>query len=130
MTDFRHPIRVGDLPMSMIDLAETLGLRLALELIRHFGGQDVKWPSKPKLDHPVIKALGETDGLAVCDYLGGSPLYVPHMRRRSIRLDVDRLEASGMDRAAIARVLGVSMRHVRRVANRTNDPRQTNMMLD
>lgn len=120
--------RVDDLPKSMIELAETLGLRIALLLIQHFGGQDVKWPAHPRDDHAVIRALGETDGRAVCQYLGGGSFYIPHARRaRSIRADVLKLEQRGMDRNAIARALGVSQRHVRRMANRTDDSRQSRM---
>lgn len=55
MTDMQN------LPASMIELAETLGLRIALSLIQNFGGQDVKWPKAPRADHPVVKALGELD---------------------------------------------------------------------
>lgn len=125
------PDHADDLPMSMLDVAETLGLRVALELIRHFGGLEVKWPINPRTDHPVIKTLGESDGRAVCEYLGGQPLYVPHARpARSVRSDVVRMEARGMDRAAIARALGVSMRHVRRMANRRGDDRQTSLDFD
>lgn len=115
------PARIDDLPMSLIDIAETLGLRVALALIENFGGTEIKFPARPKSDHPVIKALGETDGLAVCDLLCGQQIYVPHGRSRSARADVLRLEARGMDRQAIARTLGISQRHVRRMANRRDD---------
>jgi len=116
------------LPLSMVELAETLGLQIALSLIQNFGGQDIKWPVRPRPDHPVIKALGERDGLAVCEYLGGSPLYIPHGRPgRVSAARIAALEAAGLDRAGIARALGVSARHVRRVANRSDDPRQYNM---
>lgn len=122
------PARLDDLPASLVDVAETCGLRVALELIRHFGGLEVKFPARPRTDHPVIKALGETDGFALCHFLGGQAIYVP--RRRSagaVASDVLSLEAKGMDRAAIARTLGLSVRHVRRVANRATDPRQGNL---
>lgn len=120
--------QIDNLPMSMIELAETIGLRIALALIQNFGGQDVKWPKVPKADHPVVKALGETDALAVCDYLGGSPIYIPHARRSVVSpAKIAELEAAGMTRADISRVLSVSTRHLRRVANRTDDPRQTQM---
>lgn len=119
------------LPASLVDVAETLGLAVALKLIQHFGGQDVKWPLNPRPEHPVIKALGETDGRAVCEYLGGQPLYVPHARpARSVQADVAKLEQRGLGRAEIARALGISMRHVRRMANRRVDDRQTTMKFD
>lgn len=59
------PVRTEGLPASLIDLAETLGLGVALKLIQAFGGQEVKFPRHPGAEHPVIKALGETDGLSL-----------------------------------------------------------------
>jgi hypothetical protein len=118
------PVTEG-LPASLVDVAEALGLRVALALIQNFGGLDVKFPKDPSPDHPVIKALGEEDGRALCQFLGGQQIYVPHARpAKSARADVQRMEAAGMDRAAIARSLGLSARHVRRVANSEDDPKQ------
>lgn len=118
------PVRIDDLPASLVDVAETLGLRVALALIQNFGGLEVKFPARPRADHPVIKALGETDGYALCSFLGGQAIYVPHGRSGSSRAEILKLEAQGMDRAAIARTLGLSQRHVRRMANRKIDPHQ------
>lgn len=124
----RLPARIDDLPMSLVDVAETLGLRVALALIQHFGGCDLRFPVRPGVDHPVIKALGETDGFALCHFLNGQRFYVPHARRpRSILADVKRMEAQGMARGAIARALGVSQRHVRRMSARRHDPCQPDL---
>lgn len=122
------PAKLDAIPMSLVDVAETLGMRVALALIQHFGGLEVKFPAAPKPDHPVILALGEADGLALCQFLSGAQIYVPHARpARSVRADVMRMEACGMDRTAIARTLGVSTRHVRRMANRADDDRQPDL---
>lgn len=122
------PARIDDLPASLIDVAEILGMRVALALISEFGGREVKFPAHPRPDHPVIKALGEKDGLAICSLLRGQQVYVPHARAASTRADIVSLEKRGLDRAAIARKLGISQRHVRRVANHhRSDPRQSGL---
>ncbi len=127
MSDYL-PADPSALPASMIEVAEVLGMRVAIALIRNFGGQEVKFPRRPRPDHPVILALGETDGNALCDYLGGQMIYVPHARPpRSVRKDVLRMAGEGMDRGTIARMLGISQRHVRRMANRRADKRQTDL---
>lgn len=117
-----------DLPLSIIDLVETLdefrgagvGLRVALKLMAALGGRDVKFPKNPAPDHPVALALGMDDAAALCENLAGQQIYVPHGRRtRSQRQAVKALEAEGRDRTAIAVALGISERHVRRLANRT-----------
>ena len=119
------PARLEDLPVSLVDVAETLGLPAAVTLIRHFGGQEVKFPTRPHDDHPIIKALGGEIGYALCKFLGGQMIYVPLARPQRLRAEVLRLQAAGHDRARIARMLGISQRHVRRIANdHHSDPRQ------
>lgn len=115
-----QPVHTEGLPMSLVDVAETLGMGVALKLIQAFGGQEVKFPKNPGPDHEIIKALGETDGPAICQFLGGTLVYIPHGRpRRSSKAEILALEAKGHDRRQIARILGLSQRHVRRSANQT-----------
>lgn len=112
-----------ELPASLLDVAEALGLRVALGLMQHFGGRDVKFPRDPAPDHEVVKALGEADAKAVCAFLSGQQVYVPHNRaRRSYRPAVLDMQRRGMSRVEIARALGLSERHVRWLANRPADP--------
>lgn len=121
------PAIPDDLPMSLVDVAETLGLRVAIKLMQIYGGQEVKFPRRPGSDHAVTKALGEADAIAVCNLLGGDLIYIPHGRaRRSARADILALEAKGHDRREIARILGLSQRHVRRAVN-VPDPRQPDL---
>lgn len=123
------PARIDDLPDSLVEMAETLGIGVVLRLVQAFGGQEIKFPRHPRSDHPMIKALGETDGLAVCSYMGGGQMYVPFARRRLSRAEILKLEALGHDRASIARILGISQRHVRRKvhASPRPEPRQPDL---
>jgi hypothetical protein len=114
------------LPESLLDLAETLGVRVALKLMQEFGGQDLRIPKNPKPDHPIIKALGEEDGRAVCHFMTDQSIYVPHARAGARRHSVQELSATGRSRAEIARMLGLSTRHVRRLA-KASDPRQDDL---
>ena len=41
------PARIEDLPASLVDVAETLGLRVAVAMIEHFGGLEVRIPVVP-----------------------------------------------------------------------------------
>lgn len=115
------PVSIDALPVSMIDLAETLGLRVALQLMQEFGGCEMSFPKVPGPDHRVVQAMGEADANAICAYLGGSVIYIPHGRApRSARSAVLDLQSKNLTRAEIARTLGISQRHVRRVANATD----------
>lgn len=118
-------------PQSLQDVAEAIGLPVVLKLIAHFGGTEIKFPKHPDDAHPVIVALGKDDGIALCNFLSGGLIYVPHMKKRgSIRAEVLALEYAGKDRAEIARLLGVSQRWVRAMANRKPDPDQMSLFTD
>lgn len=117
--------KFAGVPTSLIDVAETLGLRVALKLLQSFGGVEIKPPKNPTDDHPIILALGKEDGFALCNFIGGALIYVPN-RKKGARDDVLALQASGKSREEIARLLGISQRHVRRVANK-NKPQQADL---
>lgn len=106
------------MPASIEEIAETIGMRLALKIVQAFGGLEVSFPKHPHDGHQVILALGKDDGYEICKYMNGSTLSVPHCRPpKSVRADVKRLEAEGLSRAEIARALGITQRWVREVAN-------------
>jgi len=108
----------NNLPVSLRDIAETLGLPIVLKLVEHFGGTEVKFPKYPGDEHPVLQVLGIEDGRALCDFLSGGTVYVPLCKPRGAsRKEVLALEKEGKGRREIARLLGVSQRHVRRMAN-------------
>ncbi|WP_439604266.1 helix-turn-helix domain-containing protein [Shinella sp.] len=113
---------LAGIPASLIDVAETLGLRVALKLLQEYAGIEVPVPKRPDDTHPFILALGKEDGYALCNMLGGGTLYVPN-RKKGAKRDVLALHAAGKSREEIARILGISQRHVRRVANQ-DKPRQ------
>jgi len=130
------PDEIAALPRSLVDLAEALGLRVALALIAHFGGLEMRVPKHPGPDHPLLKALGETDGRAVCSCLGGEQIYVPRGGRAGRVKAALEMADTGLTRRQIARALGISQRHVRRMAKgctggRTKpDQRQTSLFPD
>lgn len=120
-----------DLPLSIIDMVETLdefhgagtGLRVALKLIANYGGRDIRFPKLPPDDHPVVLALGMDDALALCQFLGGNQIYVPHNRpRKSYRNAVKSMQDEGRNRAEIASALGLTERYVRMIANKPPPP--------
>ena len=107
------------LPSSIQDIADVLGMTVALKLVYHFGGLELSIPKYPADDHPVMVALGKDDGKALCSLISGGIFYVPHMKvRKSVRRDVLSLQNNGKNRREIARLLGISQRHVRRMANK------------
>lgn len=79
---------------------------------------EIKFPVRLHDEHRVIQALGKEDGYAICKYMGGSFVSVPHCRPpRNAKAAIAKLEAEGLSRGEIARRLGLTQRHVRRMAN-------------
>ncbi|PTV94037.1 Homeodomain-like domain-containing protein [Rhodobacter aestuarii] len=109
-----------DVPESLVDVAETFGLGVVLTLMQQFGGQEVEFP-RNKPSSALVKAFGEERARDLCHFLSGQRLYVPHGRAAKKRLEVQRLAETGRGRREIAAALGISQRHVRRLANRPPD---------
>lgn len=128
--DALPPATLDSLPASIRDVAEAVGVRLALKLIELFGGLDLYVPHTLREDHPLM-ALGADDASALCEALGGETIYVPRMAAGPRRTgDVANLAAAGRTRAQIARALGITQRHVRRLARRgekASDPDQADL---
>lgn len=122
------PSCIDSLPASLVDIAEAVGLGIVQALVSKFGGIELRIPVNPGSDHPLIKELGEVDGHALCHYLAGQKIYVPHARPpRSSLGDVMRLDREGKSVIEIARALHLSQRHVRRLLNGPQDPRQLSL---
>ncbi|TCT37445.1 helix-turn-helix domain-containing protein [Martelella mediterranea] len=112
------PDHRDNLPGSIEEIGEAIGMRLALKIVAVFGGREIKFPGNPSDNHPVIVALGKEDGYKVCNYMAGGTLSVPHCRpRRNAKAEIQRLEAEGLTRGEIARRLGITQRWVRKMAN-------------
>lgn len=104
-----------DLPASLLDVAETFGLGVAISLMQHFGGQEVSF-STGKANAELTAIFGAELAAEISFFLSGKEIYIPHGRSKSKRLQVDKLLKDGRERREIARRLGISQRHVRRLA--------------
>lgn len=108
---------IDDLPKGIRDIAEVLGLGLTARLVAHFGGVELRIPQKLHPEHKLM-ALGEEDARALCEFCPGDTILVPvSLDRQRLAARVRELEGHGLKRWQIARKLGISQRHVRRLAN-------------
>lgn len=122
---------IGAIPASMQDIADVFGLSMVIALVHNFAGLELRIPHRLKDDHQLMK-LGRDNAEALCDYCPGDTIHVPITLDRSrLKRQVDDLQAKGFKRQEIAQELGITQRHVRRLANREDpDDRQFDLFSD
>lgn len=113
-----HLAGIDGLPTSMQEIAEALGVGIVFALVEHFGGTEIKVPYKFKEGHR-LEILGREQAEMLCHCFPEKKIDVPlTLDRRKLKRQVDALADRGLRRWEIARELGISQRHVRRLANR------------
>lgn len=124
------------LPAGVQDIADVFGLGMVFALVEHFGGRELRIPHKLKSDHELL-ALGQTRALQLCEFCPEDTINVPisldrHRVSKRLKRNVDELSKQGFKRGEIAQKLGITQRHVRRLANRGSgvDPRQMDLFPD
>ena len=115
-------LNINTLPASMQGIADTLGLGVVLALVDNFPGLELRVPHRLRDNHQLM-ALGQVQAEMLCAHYGGDTIHVPLTLDRSrLKRQVDDLQAKGLKRQEIAKELGITQRHVRRLANRDDPP--------
>ena len=99
-----------------ISIRRVLGGAGVRELMRVLGGLDVKVPVRPDTlhdEHPLVVALGEEKARLMVREFSGETFYV-RQEFHDVPGAYVRAMQCGMSNHAIARMMGVSERHVRR----------------
>lgn len=113
---------IESLPNSIRDIAETLGMTIVFKLVEHFAGVELRIPHTLKPDHKLM-VLGKDHAEALCAFCPEDTILVPmSLDRKRIARQVKALEGKGLKRWEIARELGITQRHVRRLANSGSVP--------
>ncbi|KPU83933.1 hypothetical protein JI58_06925 [Marinosulfonomonas sp. PRT-SC04] len=109
-------------------LAQTLGQGIALLLIEHFGGFELRVPKEMREDHDIAKRIGYDNACALSKYAGGGRLYIPCQpptaKLKRDQIIVQMIEA-GKTRPEIARHLGMSTRNLQRIITKLGLSGQT-----
>ncbi len=70
-------IDFDQLPVSLREMAESIGLMASLTLVEHYGGITLEIPKRINDKHYLVKTLGKETALCFCQVYGGEPLYIP-----------------------------------------------------
>lgn len=106
-------------------IARVVGEEAAACFARAFAGARVYVPKTLLASHPIAIAIGLQAARDISLALGGDciemPRYSDASRRQRDRTEIVRLRAHGQTVATIARAVGCSERHVRKVLNQPRD---------
>lgn len=106
------------------DVAEELGVELAADLVRHFGGTRVYVPKVLKPHHDIVKKLGQDKAAALVSAYGGSELDVPmHLYNEAVarRKQIFDLRRRGMSVSSIALDVRCTERQVYAILGQEKD---------
>lgn len=105
------------LPIVLQQVAEALGIAVALRLAMDFGGREIYIPARVKEDHPLVKSLGLSAARKLIQLFSPGAIEIPlgptTFDARMAAAIKDRLE-HGESEAKIARALRIHIRTVRR----------------
>lgn len=100
------------------DLAETVGVEIAAELVKHFGGTRMYVPANPKPHHGLVKLLAPEHVAALVSTYPGTEIEVPmHLfdEAKARRILVMELRGKGYTQSQIARRAKCTDRQVRHI---------------
>lgn len=107
---------------AMAYITDMLGTAFRDKMMETLGGTEIKVPQYVSImndDHPLVRALGRIDADELVDTMAGEAFYVPHGNPPDNKLQelIPHILA-GKKAAEIARDMGISQRHVRRLRSR------------
>ena len=111
-------------------LVQLLGQGDALVLCREYGGMRLHVPKKVAADHDIARRIGVKAAQALADEFGGTAIDIPMGKAVDARRRTQFVMTSKASANFIARNLGITQRHVRRIRRKIReavDGRQTDL---
>lgn len=100
-------------------LSDLLGRRRARRLMIAFGGTEIYIPARPRHGQPIAEAIGREGAIIMARFFGGGSLVVPRgeaLTTAQKHYEIRRA-ARTQSRNRVARMFGITERHVRRICN-------------
>ena len=102
-------------------LVQLLGQGDALVLCREYGGQRVRIPKKISAEHDIARRIGLQAASRMVEEFGGIALDVPFGRHINSRRRTQVVMSSSNSANVIAKALGITQRHVRRIRRKIRE---------
>lgn len=124
--DAARKICEDDLPDTLAEIADVIGLAKTLDLVSAYGGLTIRLPGRFDPTHPLVGVIGHASTAALCERFAGEIVYIPKLeaairRRRNTEI-VSRYD-NGTPVEILARAYNLSSRQIWHViaAERSTD---------
>ncbi len=111
------------LPPKLQEIAEYCGKRLALLLLKHYGGGHLHIPKTISPGHHLAEVLGLEDSRRFCEIYGGEFFHVPRADealRATRNAAIHEMRAAGASLFELARRFGLTERHISNILKSSN----------
>lgn len=113
-------VKLENLPRSLQDLGEEIGLEAVLKLVARYGGTEISTPKKVHDDHPLVLLVGLPAAQYIASHWGGDNLYIPNLNRvkQKIRnIEIVRRFDQGESTQKLALAFQVTSRTIKNILN-------------
>lgn len=116
------------MPLSMLEIAETVGFEAAIVIMDNFGGLDsIYIPRVAREDHKMPKLIGFENYKKICKEFGGQRIFIPRGAFRRLKKSLILEADDKISKRKLCKILGVSQRYVRKIKNEIADDKQGNL---
>lgn len=112
------------LPFVVQDIANLIGLGLALKLVEHYKGTAMWIPSVYKPDHVLVKIISHEPTIKLINAYGGECLEIPKCDDAIRAVRNARIRQSDHSQAQLAREYNLTVRQIRNIQTGVEDDRQ------
>ncbi len=112
----------ADLPRTLQDLSEVIGLPAVETLVRQWGGRRLWIPCGAKKTHPISQALGMNAAKRLSARYGGDVIDIPKAKSATARdrnQELIRLYSDGVSVDVLAKEFGLTSRWIRGILSRS-----------
>ena len=123
-----HDIYDEDLPASLRELRDLIGINATLKLVESWGGIHLKVPGHYRDDHHLVRIIGQAATVKLVQHYGATPLYIPRAARlvQALRnIEIAERYDNNVSAERLAREYGISERQIWNILKRPETVRRS-----
>ncbi|MBF0162592.1 MAG: hypothetical protein HQL88_09920 [Magnetococcales bacterium] len=118
----QSPSCVPELPRSLVEMVETIGMEDTMRIVKEFGGTRIFVPKRVAAQHKLADFLGLEQARRLSRHYGGENVSIPRMTMATLakrNREIIRRYDAGDSASLLARVYKMTERRIRAILNTT-----------